>query len=192
MTRWLATALLATTFCAAQASELLVSDPQVGEASAVALVFMSRLKPRLQSAVQAGPPAEAIAVCAQEAPDIAAQLSRETGWSVNRVSLQPRNPNALPDAWERAQLQAFDQIVAAGGRPSWVAAEIDGQVRFMAPQRVDGVCLLCHGEAIDADTTAALRRLYPGDRAVGYKPGDVRGAISLSSARPESADQAPR
>ncbi len=183
MTRRLCTALLAATISTASAEELKVSDPQVGEASAIALVFMSRLKPQLQAALESGPPAEAISVCSEVAPRVAAELSEETGWSVKRVSLRPRNPGAQPDAWEREQLLVFDRTVAAGGNPGWAAAEVDGQVRFLAPQRVGGVCLLCHGESIDADTAAALKRLYPEDRAVGYKPGDVRGAISLSAAR---------
>ncbi len=183
MIRRLLATLLAGVVATAQATELMVSDPQVGEASAVALVFMSRLKPQLQAALQSGPPAEAIAVCAQEAPKIAAELSGETGWSVKRVSLRPRNPDAHPDTWERAQLKAFDAVVSAGGKPAWVAAEIDGQVRFLAPQRVDGVCLVCHGESIDPATAAALKKLYPDDRALGYRPGDVRGAISLSAPR---------
>ena len=183
MTRRLCATLLTTIVATASADELKVSDSQVGEASAIALVFMSRLKPQLQAALKSGPPAEAISICAEVAPRVAAELSEETGWSVKRVSLRPRNPGAQPDAWEREQLQAFDRAVAAGGKPGWAAAEVGGQVRFLAPQRVDGVCLLCHGDAIDADTAAALKRLYPQDRAVGYKPGDVRGAISLSAAR---------
>jgi hypothetical protein len=186
--RWLLATLLVVTLATTQASELLVSDPQVGEASAIALVFMSRLKPQLQAALESGPPAEAIAVCAEKAPAIAAELSAETGWSVKRVSLRPRNPSALPDTWERAQLEAFDTVVAAGGRPAWVAAEVDDQVRFLAPQRVGGVCLVCHGESIDPATAAALKKRYPDDQALGYRPGEVRGAISISAPRTQPAN----
>ncbi len=186
MTRWPCAALITLSLSLStttSATDLAVSDPQVGEASAVALVFMSRLKPQLQAALQAGPPAEALGVCAEVAPRIAAELGAETGWSVKRVSLRPRNPAAQPDAWEREQLEAFDAAVAAGATPGWAAAEVDGQVRFLAPQRVAGVCLLCHGENVDPDTAAVLQRLYPEDRALGYRPGQVRGAISLSAAR---------
>ncbi len=182
MTRWLCAALL-TLSTTAHPAELTVNDPQVAEASAAALVFMSRMKPQLKQALQSGPPAQALAVCAEVAPQIAAELSAETGWSVKRVSLRPRNPQAAADAWETEQLEAFDAAVAAGGNPGWAAAEVNGEVRFLAPQRVGGACLLCHGESIDADTAAALKRLYPEDRAIGYQPGQVRGAISLSTAR---------
>jgi hypothetical protein len=46
----------------------------------------------------------------------------------------------------------------------------------VAPQ-----CLVCHGSAeqIPETVRAELQTLYPHDRATGYKPGDLRGAVSI-------------
>jgi hypothetical protein len=46
----------------------------------------------------------------------------------------------------------------------------------LAPQ-----CVVCHGspEQIAEPLREQLKALYPHDRAVGYKPGDLRGAVSI-------------
>jgi hypothetical protein len=43
------------------------------------------------------------------------------------------------------------------------------------------LCLACHGTAgrIDPAVRARLAELYPGDRATGYRPGEIRGALTL-------------
>ncbi len=42
------------------------------------------------------------------------------------------------------------------------------------------VCLACHGEKIDKATAAKLAKLYPKDKARGFKVGDLRGAFTMS------------
>jgi hypothetical protein len=44
-----------------------------------------------------------------------------------------------------------------------------------------GPCLACHGSPKQFDVAVAdlLREKYPDDRAVGYKVGDLRGAVSV-------------
>ena len=44
-----------------------------------------------------------------------------------------------------------------------------------------GVCSRCHGEEgeIDAEVRAAIDERYPQDRATGFRPGDLRGAVSV-------------
>lgn len=68
------------------------------EAAALAKRFAQTLKPQLQQALAEGGPVAAIAVCSHKAPEIARQLSAESGWQVKRVSLKPRNPAAEPEA----------------------------------------------------------------------------------------------
>ncbi len=170
-------------FCAALLSTAAAAtaDDRELEAAAIAGKFVGQLKPQLKQALQTGSPAQAIQVCADVAPAIAAALSGETGWSVKRVSLKPRNPNATPDEWERDQLRRFDEAVKAGASVQPVSEVVEGRLRYLAPQRVAPLCLVCHGEAVDAQTAAALQHYYPEDTAIGYRPGDVRGAISLTS-----------
>ena len=59
------------------------------------------------------------------------------------------------------------------------AAVVDDSYRYLRAQRVEGVCLACHGRVLSAEVAEALGARYPDDQAVGYRPGEVRGAISL-------------
>jgi len=149
--------------------------------------FVGTLLPTLQNAMASGGPVEAIAVCSQRAPEIAAELSADSGWSVSRVSLQPRNvESATPDAWERETLEAFDRRQRAGepGANINSAAIVDGDYRYMQAQPAMPLCLTCHGQNITADVRSALAQHYPDDTATGYSAGEIRGAISLRTRLP--------
>jgi hypothetical protein len=122
------------------------------------------------------------------APRIANDISLEQGWKVVRVGTRVRNPMlGLPDAWEQKVLQEFERRAAAGETfeamaYSEVVEEPAGKsLRYMKAIGVAPQCLVCHGSAeqIAAPVRTQLQTLYPHDRAVGYKPGDLRGAVSI-------------
>jgi Protein of unknown function (DUF3365) len=165
------------------------------QAQALAARFQSQLQAKLLAALGAGDPAAAVAVCRDEAPAIASQLSRETGWQVRRVGTRVRNPlTGSPDAWEQGQLAAFARRIAAGEAPEGVTAwavvvEPDGQAqRYMRPIITAPLCLTCHGAvaARSATLRAALAREYPHDAATGYAAGELRGAFSLRRPIPQA------
>ena len=157
------------------------------EAAAIVERFASGLQAELKGAMQRGGPLEAITVCRDIAPSMAAQLSRDTGWQVRRVSLRARNPAiGLPDAWEQAQLQRFADAQENGAslplrhfervvEPAGVA------VRYLQAIPTQGLCLACHGAVEEQPPAlrAALEAHYPHDPATGYRVGELRGAFSL-------------
>jgi hypothetical protein len=106
---------------------------------------------------------------------------------VRRVSLRNRSPKAVPDAWERAVLEDFDGRAAAGEPPATLEkAEIvteDGTqwYRYMRALPVQEFCTQCHGlpDRISPAVKEKLQALYPYDKAVGYKPGEIRGAMTI-------------
>ena len=152
------------------------------EAVSIVKRFGATLKPELAKAIQAGGPAHAISVCAEKAPAIAQNLSRETGWMVKRVSLKARGATAVPDAWEKMVLEQFDRRQAGGESADQMAYSevVDGSFRFMKAQGVEAVCLNCHAAEIRPEVEAALRQKYPDDKARGYILGQIRGAFSLA------------
>ncbi|MFO7606386.1 MAG: DUF3365 domain-containing protein [Desulfurivibrionaceae bacterium] len=153
------------------------------EALSIAKRFGENLKPRLKEALKNGGPVKAIDVCSNKAPQIARELSLETGWQVKRVSLKPRNSRtASPDEWERAILQKFNERQALGEPPDKLAHGeiVDGRFRFLKAQPVESLCLLCHGKTIAEPVKNALKLHYPNDKATGYSLGEIRGAFSLS------------
>lgn len=149
--------------------------------------FATTLQGELKAAMQAGGPANAVGVCQDKAPAIAAELSEESGWEVGRTSLKTRN-TALntPDAWETEVLEQFESRKANGESPKGmtyasVVDTEDGKLyRFMQAIPTQQVCLACHGESIALDVANALDAAYPDDQARGYSLGDIRGAFTLS------------
>lgn len=180
--------LCAAPFTATLADE----DPKAlaAESKEVVKEFFGQLKGELGKSMQASGPVATIEVCNKTAPSIAAALSEKHGMKVARTSLKTRNSDNAPDAWEEAVLKKFEERRAAGEDPAEMAffeiVEENGQrnFRFMKaigmPPLDQMPCLKCHGEEIDPKITAKLDELYPADKARGYKPGQIRGAFTLT------------
>jgi hypothetical protein len=158
------------------------------QAQALAARFQSLLQARLLSAMETGGPVAAVSICRDEAPAIASQLSRESGWQVRRVGTRVRNPlTGIPDAWEQVQLATFARRIESGeaaeNLPVWaVVDEPAGRaMRYMKPIVTGPLCLTCHGEVASqpAALREALMREYPHDAATGYAANELRGAFSL-------------
>lgn len=161
--------------------------PWLVQAREVSQAVPPRLLAVLQDEIARGGPEGAVQVCRDKAPELAREASAQTGWSIRRVSLRERNPKAVPDAWEREALVDFDRRNAA--REPAVALERAAVVqengqsvqRYIRALPTLDLCLNCHGGAdrVSPAVQARLAALYPGDRAVGYRTGEIRGAITL-------------
>jgi hypothetical protein len=164
----------------------------VPDAKAVAMSVPPRLLAVLQAEIARSGPEGAIATCREQAPAMASEASEKSGWAMRRVSLRNRNPKALPDAWERAALEDLDRRAAAGESPATLErAELvqeNGQAvqRYLRALPTAEPCTSCHGtpDRISAAVSAQLKALYPDDRAVGYRVGEIRGAITLRRPQP--------
>ncbi len=153
------------------------------EAISIVKKFGGTLKPQLGKALKTKGPAHAVKVCSVQAPEIADQLRKETGWDIKRVSLKARNNStAIPNDWEEKILKQFDLRQSKGESAEKMAYSevVDGEFRFMKAQGTEALCLTCHGENISPDIEAALKEKYPHDKALGYSAGQIRGAFSLA------------
>lgn len=139
----------------------------------------STLKDELESAIKSGGPVNALQVCNVRAPVIAEEISWEQDVLVSRTSLKYRNPDNAPAEWQTRVLEDFEAKKAAGADPATlVYSEIVGdEYRFMKAIPTAGLCLTCHGTGISPEVTAELARLYPQDKATGFREGDLRGAF---------------
>ncbi len=178
------------TLCAALLTSLnaMADDTAVLEsARSVASAMPPKLLKVLTEEIAQNGVAAAIGVCNVKAPQMAKAASEQSGWAIRRVSLRNRNPKAVPDAWERATLQEFDQRAAAGEdltKLEKYAAVDEGGVkefRYMKALPVQKPCLACHGESasLKPDVAEKIHALYPDDKATGYAEGQIRGAITL-------------
>ena len=82
------------------------------------------------------------------------------------TSLDPLNPANAPDPFETESLRKF----AAGAKESFSYESREGEVyfRYMAPLVTEKSCLVCHAQQ-------------------GYKEGDIRGGISVTSSATKTA-----
>ncbi len=164
-------------------NKALQNEKLITEAKSIAKRFGSTLKPQLKQALQSGGFTHAVKVCSVKAPEIAQQLSAETGWQVKRVSLKPRNSStAITDDWENQVLNHFEQLQVQGSPIAKLAysENVSGEFRFMKAQGAEPLCLNCHGTNIQPAIKDILNQLYPDDKATGYRQGQIRGAISLT------------
>ena len=128
------------------------------------------LKARLIQALQDGGPKAGIAACNVAAPEIASTVAETTGLKLGRTSFRLRNPANAPPAWAEADVEARVEA------PSFSEAP-DGTLRALLPIRMEALCVTCHGarESFSEGLTLALAEHYPGDRATGFKDGELRG-----------------
>ncbi len=156
------------------------------ESAALADRFQKELQGQLQAALKAGGPVGAIAVCQQAAPAIAAHLSAESGALVRRIALKERNPTAGVTGDMRARLNALARApLTDDGKPAsvqWTSGTgALARVHYLRaiPMQAQP-CAACHGTSIAPDVQAAIDALYPNDRATGFTPGELRGAVAIS------------
>jgi hypothetical protein len=95
------------------------------EAEGLVKDYAVQLKAALAGAMESAGPLGALSVCREQAPIIAAALSRRSGWSIARTSLKPRNAASAPDDYERKVMEDFDARIANGEKAAdLVGAEV--------------------------------------------------------------------
>ena len=165
-------------------------NPMQESREAVA-AMLKELGGKLQAAMKDGGPVNALSVCTVEAPAIAQRISEEEKITIRRVSAKPRNPTlGVPNDWQTKAMQQFEEALARGDKPAdmeFVEAVKAGsgsrmELRFAKPIVMQPQCTTCHGtpEQISPEVQAKLKELYPNDKATGYKPGELRGAIVVN------------
>jgi hypothetical protein len=107
-----------------------------------------------------------------------------TGIHIKQTSLKLRNPEDAPDKWEAQVLKNMESPDYPKGKTYSEVILPNGKkvYRYMKPLYIEEPCLLCHEERekIPAYIRTYLEEHYPTDEAVGYKLGDLRGAISIT------------
>lgn len=153
------------------------------------LPLLPKVVGTMQQAIKDSGVDGALPVCKEKAPAMLQEVREQTGWDIRRVSLKTRNTKTgTPDTWEARQLAEFNIRAAAGMRPDQlevyeIVTDADNKrfFRYMKALPVGEVCVVCHGtqENLSVDLKQALDKMYPGDRAIGYQPGQVRGALTV-------------
>lgn len=174
--------------CATPGTQAQKPDPkQVEEMRGTAKALMMQLGGKLKGEIAANGLEAAVGVCKIAAPQIAADLSVQTGSKVGRVGTRVRNAEAgTPDTWNAKALAAFAERMKQGEKPdamemSEVVADPSGKtyLRYAKAIAIQPMCLACHGSGSDIPdgVKARLQSEYPADKATGYSVGELRGAV---------------
>lgn len=170
-----------------QTSQVEEQQSQLKEASAKLVgKFMGDLKSELMSAMNEGGAVNAISVCSEKAPAIAADYSTN-GWTIMRVSDKNRNPDNLATDHEKEILALFaDTAAKKTYYDEWEKTDSSGTYYYYKPIFTGKFCLTCHGDAekIDPKVKKEIADKYPDDKAVGYKEGDLRGMFVVEVETP--------
>ena len=139
----------------------------------VAGAFQTTLKGELMAALPDGAE-HAIGVCAVRAPEVAAELSVD-GVEIGRATHRARNPDNAASGWLEPVVAEYAAMDGAGeGR---LVELPDDRYGWVEPLYVAPPCLTCHGTAVPAKLEAAIREIYPDDRATGFEAGEFRGVV---------------
>ncbi|TWT49304.1 hypothetical protein Pla22_44980 [Rubripirellula amarantea] len=148
----------------------LPSEASKGKMLAAKDALFTRLSGRLMEAMGSQGPAAAIAVCQKEAPRIAEAVGTEQSLRIGRTGVRLRNADNVAPAWAENLVQAKTQT------PTFVMLD-NGHAAALLPIKLQGQCVMCHGpkEQIAPVVQDQLAKLYPNDRATGFKEGELRG-----------------
>jgi mono/diheme cytochrome c family protein len=166
-----------------------LSEEQLGQyrqqGRSIAKTSFDTLSHNLMRAMKQGGPLNALQFCNVEAYPLTDSLSAQFNAHIRRTSMQYRNPENRPDAQEEELLSTFASW-KEGGRDLSQADTLvmldEGQVLFAKPILLQPQCQACHGvvgESVPQELHAEIQKLYPEDRATGFRPGDLRGMWAI-------------
>ena len=164
--------LLASTLALA-ATVGLAQSPETTRGSQILAPYKKGLKEALQSGLSRGL-VKAIQACQIQAPKIAESLSHD-GIRVGRTSHRLRNPANTPPYWVEPILAEY--VASISDREPRSVSLTRERLGYVEPIVVQPQCLSCHGELLNEDIAMQINRLYPQDRAVGFKAGELRGVF---------------
>jgi hypothetical protein len=171
--------LLAATSARAAADS--AAEAKLAHGAELLAPFKRELKTTLTEGLATGP-VEAIGACRLQAPVIAATHS-QAGVRIGRTSHRLRNPTNVAPEWVAPILAEYLAEPSTRG-PREVPLSND-RTGYSEPILIQPPCLTCHGESLAPAVAAKIAELYPDDRAVGFRLGDLRGAFWVEFPTPK-------
>jgi len=137
----------------------------------------------LMTAMAANGVSGAVEFCKTAAYPITDSLSELYSAKIRRTSIKYRNPLNKPDESELEILNHFGSLHDSGTLIKDSIIKIsDKEIWYVRPIYAQGLCQNCHGSVgntVSTDNYDVIKKLYPEDKAVDYKSGDLRGMWSI-------------
>lgn len=166
------------------AQTLSEASPYMNKGKQVVSVLSSTILSRLNYIMNQSQSIQtSVKYCKLIAYDLVDTTGQELAQSARRVSLKVRNLKDEPTDLERDVLNEYKSKQLNGDTLLPVTREIDANtIGYFHPIKMQEMCLKCHGivgEDISAEDYAYIEELYPNDRAIGYREGEIRGMWSI-------------
>ncbi len=153
-------------------------------ADKVAKDLLKTLGSNLKRELKTNGAVSALKFCNLNALKLTKKVSDKYGKSIDvkRVSLKNRNPSNYPVGEELGILLTMQSHFKKGEKPKDIVHDKGDVIKVYKPVVISkGVCLVCHGDiAKNKKLYSEIKKLYPHDKAFGYKMGDLRGAIVVT------------
>jgi hypothetical protein len=138
----------------------------------------------LMQAMTQPPITQAIKVCKEQAPQIAAKVGEEKDLLIGRTSFKLRNLANQAPGWAEAFVKQQVQEEVYISLP-------ENQLGVLYPIKMQNTCLMCHGSQLPSDLQAAIVSYYPRDQATGFSEGDLRGYFWVEVPAPAETPLSP-
>jgi hypothetical protein len=148
-------------------------------------LLLQTLGKNMKMHMKKGGPMDALNFCAGEASTLTDDVNTKLpkGVSVKRISSKERNLSNAATPNDQKVLDTFQNIQAANIiLPKHLLVKVnDTTYKYYKPLVIKKqVCLKCHGDLKDSKLKREIASKYPLDKAMGYKMGDLRGAIVVT------------
>ncbi len=144
-----------------------------------AVITQRVLGKKLHALVKTKGPEYAVEFCSDEAMRLTDSVSRALGLNIKRLAKKYRNPDNQTLGRDSLIFKRYI-LDWLGHRPltEKIIPDREGHPVYYNPIKVSHFCLTCHGEpgvTMDNKLAEKIKEHYPGDRATGFKEGQLRG-----------------
>ena len=150
-------------------------------------LLIKTLGGNMKKHMKAGGAKDALSFCSMNAAALTAEVDSRLGEkvSVKRITLKPRNPANMAEGDEKEILEALENLKRNSVLlPKYLLQKTESGYKYYKPLLINKkVCLKCHGRNIAPALQAEIKKVYPTDKATGYKMGDLRGAVVVTIKR---------
>ena len=120
--------------------------------------------------------------CSQKANEVAKEAMKDfpENIKVRRTALKYRNEHNKPDAVDEKILNEIETAIKAKTfKKKPIVVDVNGTKRVYVPLIVEKACTKCHGDVdkMNPKVKEIISKAYPNDKAIGFKEGDLRGAV---------------
>ena len=141
----------------------------------------SELGKNLLGAIKKNGTLGAVKFCNLEANNIAQRISKKYNANIKRVSDKPRNLENKANAKEQKYISLFKKQLKSNSLIPQLITTKDHYI-YYTPIVTNQMCMQCHGQKdkeIDPIVYKQIEQYYPEDKAVNYRPKQIRGIFSI-------------